>query len=63
MFAGLVVLTLLLATVSAASSSGAGLVAIRSRLGSKGLSSRRIVLGHRLPEEPGRGSAEIRYRE
>jgi hypothetical protein len=60
MLAALALLALLLATASTASNAGGRLVAIRARLGSKGLSSRRIVLGNRLP---GRDSAEIRYRE
>jgi hypothetical protein len=60
MLAGLVFVALLLATASTASNAGGRLVAMRSRLGSKGLSSRRIVLGNRVP---GRDSAEIRYRE
>jgi hypothetical protein len=56
-------LALLLATASAGSNAGARLVAIRSRLGSKTLSSGRIVLGNERAEGTGSGSAEIRYRE
>lgn len=61
--AGLALLALLLGTAATASNAGAGLVAIRSRLGSRGLSSRPIDLGSTLPKGKGRGSAEIRYRE
>src|SRR4029077_16173574 len=42
MLAGLALLALVLATASTASNAGGRLVAIRARLGSKGLSSRRI---------------------
>jgi hypothetical protein len=62
MLVGLAMLTLLLALTSAVSGAGSTLVALRSRLGSKGLSAGKIALGDERDGETGSG-AGIRYRE